>query len=74
MSRDIESPFKKFLKGLIITLLVIGTLVAIGFILNATIPAVHDFFVKCIDWVKGLFEKSEEVVEDTTAIVKILKE
>ena len=62
----------KFLKGFIITILVLGTIVALGFILDSTIPAVHDFFVSVIDWFKELFNITEEVVEDTSEIVEVL--
>lgn len=65
---------KKFLKGLVITMLVLGTIIAIGFILDATIPAVHDFFVSVIDWFKKLFNITEEVVEDTSEIVEAIKD
>lgn len=62
----------KFLKGFIITLLIIGVLVAVGFILDSTIPAVHDFFVSTINWFKELFNVAEEVVEDTSDIVEVI--
>lgn len=66
MSRCYESKTKKFFKGLFIFILTIGVIVAIGFILNATIPSVHDFFVSAIDWIKNLFTNNKEVVEETT--------
>ena len=53
---------------------ILGLLTSIGFILNATIPEVHDFFVKCIDWIKDLFTSNEEIVEDTTeAVVAMIR-
>ena len=45
---------KNFWSGLGITLLSIGALVGLGFILDATIPACHNAFVTAINWVKGL--------------------
>lgn len=65
MSRYFKSKKKKILQGIVITILVIGTLIGIGFILDATLPVAHNFFIKVGDWFKELFTKSNSVEPET---------
>lgn len=62
------------MKKLLITIIILGLLVGTGFILDATIPAVHDFFVSAIDWIKDLFiTNSESIEENATSTLNIMR-
>lgn len=65
--------WRKFLIGLLCTIIILAVLGTVCYILYFTIPSVHDFFVSSADWVKNLFIGSKEVVSDTKAIIDVIK-
>ena len=74
MSRYYKSKKKKIFLGIVISVLTIGTLIGIGFILDKTLPVAHDFFVNTIDWFKNLFSNTntEEIETPVACVTKFI--